>query len=261
MGDGAPPEVPTAGSERDFKTPLVPVRNQLVQSSRPSLWVRRALRVVAGLPKTIYLNLRVLPFRQGIRMPLLVSPKVGLYDLRGKVTIRGPVRPAMILIGFGENGAFDFRRSRSVWQVAGRVVFEGPVRLGHGFKLSVAEPGTVTFGSEFLGILESQVICRDSITFGPGSAVGWQVMITDTDFHEMIPMEGAPAPSNAPVVIGDRAWIGARSTIMKGVRIPHDTIVAAGSVVARPVDEPNTVIAGHPAKTVRTGVKGWRYYS
>jgi acetyltransferase-like isoleucine patch superfamily enzyme len=251
----------TESESEGFSSRLVPVRNQLAKSSRPSLWVRRFFRVLFGLPKTVYFNLRVLPFRQAVRLPLLVSPKVALYDLRGAVTIQGPIRPAMILIGFGELGAFDFRRSRAVWQVAGRVVFEGPARLGHGFKLTVADTGTVTFGSEFLGIIESQVLCRDSIRFGRGSAVGWNVMITDTDFHELIPAEGPPADPNAPVVIGDGAWIGARSTIMKGVRVPHDTVVAAGSVVARPIEEANTVVAGNPAKTVRTGVKGWRYYS
>jgi acetyltransferase-like isoleucine patch superfamily enzyme len=261
MEDGASTTEQNAPESEEFASRLVPVRNQLAKSSRPSVWMRRSLRVLWGLPKTIYFNLRVLPFRQAIRLPLLVSPKVGLYDLRGDVTIRGPIRPAMILIGFGELGAFDFRRSRAVWQVAGRVVFEGPVRLGHGFKLTVAETGTVTFGAEFLGIIESQVICRESISFGPGSAVGWSTMIIDTDFHELIPDHGPPAPPNAPIEIGEGAWIGARSTIMKGVRIPHDTVVAAGSVVARPIEDPNTVVAGNPAKTVRTGVKGWRYYS
>jgi acetyltransferase-like isoleucine patch superfamily enzyme len=188
-----------------------------------------------------------------------VSPRVALYDVRGDVTILGPIKPAMILIGFGELGAFDFRRSRAVWQVAGRVVFDGPVRLSNGFKLSVYRSGTVSFGSGNVGIPESQVICRDSITFGHNSGVGWDVLITDTDFHPLHPLDGEPAPPEAPVEIGDGCWIGARSTIVKGVRLPHDTVVAAGSVVASSVEEPNTVIGGNPAKTIRTGVAGWRF--
>lgn len=223
------------------------------------MWLRRCLLVIRGLPKTLYFNFRFLPLRQAIRVPLIVSPRVALYDARGRVTIRGPVRPGMILIGIGEVAAFDFRRSRAVWQVAGHVVFEGPARVGNGFKLSVAESGTVTFGSGFTGIPESQIICRDSITFGHGVGIGWDVLITDTDFHVLLPANGDPGPPDAPVVIGDRSWIGVRTTIMKGVQIPNDTIVAAGSMVARSVEEPNTVVAGNPAKTVRTGVQGWRY--
>jgi acetyltransferase-like isoleucine patch superfamily enzyme len=238
---------------------LVGVRNKLQENSRPTLWLRRAFLVFRGIPKTIYFNLRVLPFRQAIRFPLLVSPKVALYDVRGNVTVPDPVRPAMILIGFGELGAFDYRRSRAVWEVEGNVTFEGPVRLGNGFKLSVAKTGTVTFGADFVGLNEAQAICVSSITFGRGVGIGWNTLITDTDFHVLVPLEGDPGPTDAPIEIGDGSWVGARSTIMKGVRIPHDTIVAAGSVVARSVEEPNTVIGGNPAKTVRTGVAGWRY--
>jgi succinyltransferase-like protein len=238
---------------------LVGVRNKLQENSRPSLWLRRAFLVLRGIPKTIYFNFRVLPFREALRMPLLVSPKVALYDVRGSVTVRGPLRPAMVLVGFGELGAFDYRRSRAVWEVAGNVVFDGPVRLGNGFKLSVAETGTVTFGEDFVGLNEAQAICVRSISFGKGVGIGWNSLLTDTDFHVLLPIEGEPGPTDAPIEIGDGSWVGARSTIMKGVSLPHDTIVAAGSVVARSVEEPNTVIGGNPAKTIRTGVAGWQY--
>jgi acetyltransferase-like isoleucine patch superfamily enzyme len=238
---------------------MVGVRNKLEENSRPSLWVRRFFLVLRGIPKTIYFNLRVLPFREALRLPLLVSPRVALYDMRGNVTVTGPLRPGMVLIGFGELGAFDYRRSRAVWQVAGNVVFDGAVRLGNGFKLSVAETGTVTFGADFVGLNEAQAICYQSITFGKGVGIGWNTLLTDTDFHVMLPLEGEPGPTNAPIEIGDGTWVGARSTIMKGVRIPHDTIVAAASVVSRSFEEPNTVVAGNPAKVVRTGIAGWRY--
>ncbi len=155
-------------------------------------------------------------------------------------------------------GAFDFRRARAVWQMAGHVIFDGPVRLSNGFKLSVAPTGTVSFGAGNIGIPESQVICRERITFGAGSGVGWNVLITDTDFHPLVPLDGEAGPSELPVEIGEGCWIGARSTIVKGVRLPHDTVVAAGSVVARSVEEPNTVIGGNPAKHIRSGVAGWR---
>ena len=255
------PSVEAAERTSPGRVQLLGGVGRLKEKSRPSLWIRRGFLLLRGFPKTVYFNFRSLPFRQAIRLPLLVSPKVALYDTRGKVTILGPIRPAMILIGFGELGAFDHRRSRAVWEVFGHVIFDGPVRLSNGFKLSVAKSGTVTFGTGNVGIPESQVICRESITFGKATGVGWDVLITDTDFHPLHPIEGEPGPSEAPVEIGDGCWIGARSTIVKGVRLPHDTVVAAGSVVARSVEEPNTVVAGNPAKTVRTGVKGWRFDS
>jgi acetyltransferase-like isoleucine patch superfamily enzyme len=55
----------------------------------------------------------------------------------------------------------------------------------------------------------------------------------------------------APVSIGSRAWIGFSSIILKGVSIGDGAIVAAGSVVTSDVDA-HTLVAGNPAKAIRT---------
>ena len=50
----------------------------------------------------------------------------------------------------------------------------------------------------------------------------------------------------APVKIGKRVFVGARSVILPGVTIGDDAVVGAGSVVRRDVPE-NTIVAGNPA--------------
>ncbi|MBI4770818.1 MAG: acyltransferase [Chloroflexi bacterium] len=65
--------------------------------------------------------------------------------------------------------------------------------------------------------------------------------------NELHPYErGAEA---APVVIEDHAWVGAHCTIMMGVTIGREAIVAAGSVVTRDVP-PYTIVAGAPARPI-----------
>ena len=54
----------------------------------------------------------------------------------------------------------------------------------------------------------------------------------------------------APIVIGDRAWIGTRAIILKGVTVGEGGIVAAGSVVTKDVP-PWTIVGGNPAKVIR----------
>ena len=54
----------------------------------------------------------------------------------------------------------------------------------------------------------------------------------------------------APIVIGDKVWIGANATVLPGVTIGKGAIVAAGAVVTRDVP-PNTIVAGVPARVVR----------
>ncbi|MCM1331616.1 MAG: galactoside O-acetyltransferase [Bacteroides sp.] len=53
-----------------------------------------------------------------------------------------------------------------------------------------------------------------------------------------------------PVHIGRRAWIGAGVTILPGVTVGDNAVVGAGSVVTHDV-EPNTVVAGNPARLIR----------
>jgi acetyltransferase-like isoleucine patch superfamily enzyme len=217
--------------------------------------VARVALVVLGLPKSLLFNLRYLPPRQALRLPFLLSPRVALLDLGGRVSIPPDARTGTVLLGFGQNGAFDFRRERSVWQLAGEVIFDGPARLGHGFKLSSS--GVVRFGQNFVLQAESQIVCRRAITFGDGCLLSWDVLVLDTDFHQ-ISHDGRDGDREAPVVIGDHVWVGARSTILKGVHLADGSVVAAGAVVVRSVEEPASLIGGHPAHVLRSQI-GWRH--
>lgn len=53
-----------------------------------------------------------------------------------------------------------------------------------------------------------------------------------------------------PVHICRNVWIGAGSTILRGVTIGENSVVGAGSVVTKDV-EPNTIVAGNPAKVIK----------
>ena len=53
--------------------------------------------------------------------------------------------------------------------------------------------------------------------------------------------------------IGKNCLIGARSIILPGVTIGDSSIVAAGAVVSKDVP-PNSIVAGNPARVVKTGV-------
>ncbi|HWV66569.1 DapH/DapD/GlmU-related protein [Chitinophaga sp.] len=54
-----------------------------------------------------------------------------------------------------------------------------------------------------------------------------------------------------PILIKRNAWIGAGATILPGVTIGENAVVAAGAVVSKNVPG-NTVVGGIPAKVIRT---------
>ncbi len=58
-------------------------------------------------------------------------------------------------------------------------------------------------------------------------------------------------PSKTPVIIEDDVLVGANAVVLEGVRIGKGAVVAAGSVVTSDV-EPNTVVAGSPARLIKT---------
>ncbi len=54
-----------------------------------------------------------------------------------------------------------------------------------------------------------------------------------------------------PIVIKRNAWIGAGATILPGVTVGENSIVAAGAVVNKDVSE-NTIVGGVPARVIKT---------
>ena len=55
---------------------------------------------------------------------------------------------------------------------------------------------------------------------------------------------------NGDIIIENDVWVGARSTIMSGVKISNGAVVAAGSVVTKDVP-PYTIVGGNPARIIK----------
>lgn len=95
----------------------------------------------------------------------------------------------------------------------------------------------------------------NQIVIGNGLLTGRFVLITDNSHGGLSQAEAAIPPaarklvSKGPVVIGDNVWIGDKVTILAGVHIGDNAIIAANAVVIEDVPA-NTMVAGAPA-TVR----------
>lgn len=71
-----------------------------------------------------------------------------------------------------------------------------------------------------------------------------------TENHPMEP-ENRKSLVCRPIVIKRNAWVGAAATILPGVTVGENAIVAAGAVVTKDVAA-NTIVAGVPAKAVKS---------
>jgi len=57
-----------------------------------------------------------------------------------------------------------------------------------------------------------------------------------------------------PIIIGDNVWIAINVTVLPGVKIGNNCIIGAGSVVTKSFHGDNLVIAGNPAKVIKTRI-------
>lgn len=112
----------------------------------------------------------------------------------------------------------------------------------------------ITIGDN-VGLNGASVTCRTtSIEIGDGTIIASNVIIVDSDFHGSWPPENRTHnmgfENDRAVKIGKNVWIGMNVLILKGVSIGDNSVIAAGSVVAR--DIPSDVIAGGvPARVLK----------
>jgi maltose O-acetyltransferase len=125
-----------------------------------------------------------------------------------------------------------------------------PIRLnvwpGVSFKTT-----KVTLGRDVMVNSGTRFDNRARVTLGDNVAVGSDVLFL-TDSHEI----GSASRRNdgpdvlLPITIGEGAWIGARVTVMPGIKIGSGAVVAAGAMVTGDC-QPNGLYAGIPAKEIR----------
>ena len=107
-----------------------------------------------------------------------------------------------------------------------------------------------------VGMSATAIVAHHSITIGDNVKIGGGVCIYDTDFHTLDAKARANSKldivlkNKAPVFIGDNVFIGAHSTILKGVTIGQNSIIGACSVVTKSISS-NEIWAGNPAQLIK----------
>lgn len=171
----------------------------------------------------------------------LRSPSTMLSLLRARVALRTCNRAPLSIRVRGRVRVENY----GCIELGQRLRFDGrtvPVELA-------AFGGTLTVGDgTFLNYGVSISAC-ERVAIGRDVLIGNYAMIMDNDYHD--PGDHAAPGRSAPIIIEDKAWIGARAIVLKGVRIGAGAAVAAGAVVTKDV-APRTMVAGVPAVFVKT---------
>ena len=94
-----------------------------------------------------------------------------------------------------------------------------------------------------------RISASDEIIIGDNVMIANGTYITDADWHGIYDRSKRDEGKYS-VHIGDNVWLGDHCSVLKGVSIGENSIVAASAVVTRDVP-PNVVVAGNPAKVVK----------
>ncbi|MDI6699555.1 MAG: acyltransferase [Candidatus Saccharicenans sp.] len=103
--------------------------------------------------------------------------------------------------------------------------------------------------------ISSHTFICEGVTIEDGVFIGHGVTFINDLYPRAITGEGSLQTEQdwkvIPTLVKKRASIGSGATILAGVTIGEEAIVGAGSVVTRDVP-PRTVVAGNPARVLRT---------
>ncbi len=116
-----------------------------------------------------------------------------------------------------------------------------PIHINYGKHTKIGKNVFINFDCVFLDL--GGITIEDNVLIAPKVSLlteGHPTSIEDR--HSLIPK---------PIHIKKNAWIGTNATILQGVTIGENAIVAAGSVVSKNVPD-NTIVGGIPAKILKT---------
>ena len=172
--------------------------------------------------------------------------------------------------GGGKKGMVRLNRSRHVaggpnccggnseFNIWGTIIFRGECQIGTSCKICVGEDGVLEFGDNNIVMSECNITAYNEVIIGDNLLMAHRSQIFDTGYHYVLDIKRKCVNRIASNIhIGHDCWLCNNSTVMEGVRLPNNTIVASQSLVNKSIGKvaEYCVLAGIPAKVVATGRK------
>ena len=222
--------------------------------------LRDKIRTVVSLPKTIYFNFKVLEKKDAVKLPFFVDKDVKLGKLYKNV-IKLNFKSDRFSIKIGKKAIDDtpeFTKGYFSMTQNSSIVFNGNAEFSYGISFTALQQSRIVIGNNFYCNKNCVISSREAIEIGNDVLVGWNVNIRDNDGEtHRIYENNRENEYKKKIVIKNHVWLCAFSSVLKGVEILEDTVVAYGTCVTKSLGEKNVILAGVPAKIVKRNIE-WK---
>lgn len=199
-------------------------------------WVKALIWKVQNIFRKIQYR-KIIVYHPDVKLRLSLTAKV--------IGIGGQGKIELCMNSEGDEG----RTSILKMEEGSKLLVKGDFNFMYGADIVVFKGAELDLGNNSYINSNCLIRCKEKISIGENCAIAHSFIIMDSDFHQ----SNSGNEMTAAIYIGNHVWIGARVTILKGVKIGDGAIIAAGTVVTRNIP-PRCLAAGNPARIIKENV-------
>jgi len=171
--------------------------------------------------------------------------------IKSKITVGGENNLVEIDEGVSGTVLIEVSGVNNYIKLAPDIKVNGVLRIyisGCGSQITIGKDCT------FQGLSRVFVHETSSILIGNDCMFSDNIFITSSDMHPIHDDSGDRINKASSIKIGDHVWLCMDARILKGVNLGKGSIVGLGAIVTSGTYQDRIILAGNPAKIVKTGI-------
>jgi len=108
--------------------------------------------------------------------------------------------------------------------------------------------------SNVMGNTRFIVLEGQKISLGEDCMLSKDIIFRTGDSHSITDLQNNRLNPSKSIKIGNHVWVGNKVIVLKGVEFPENSIIGTGAVVTKPFTGKHIIVAGNPAKIIKTDI-------
>lgn len=198
---------------------------------------------------TTIVNYRLIGLKAVFWQPVIVFGHLKT-ELSGKIEMREELKKkrGVIIIG-SKHETYSAEAGKAQLTIKGKWKVGGRINIGVDCCIYVGDNAELTTGDSIYIARDSQIHCMDNVTIGDRILTG-EIYILDSAGH-IVNHNGTDSRFTEPIVIKNDVYVGFRTMVLKGCKIPPYTVIGSGAVCvkdyAKDNPEGHLLLVGVPA--------------